>query len=283
MSKKNVAAYERRRKFITEIHADLVFRVCISFMRCFKTSGIRIEKIPVCPGIFPCLARWWPQIMQTDISFRSRSDLGLDADHLLDCLGTYLVLQACTSFSCVSDKSGAFLFLPCSHKTLLLGGQFSVKWCGLRLESQSDKPSRSYKTNSQSYGWARIRTASPRKGTRMGFTCFYRKPPLKPFWIHLNKMSVVVVALGLMPKEHTMDHGPQHRKHRRFVRGKNQIQVLNRQVLGFGGPTFLNCGSRFASIRIATCSQRFQIARFESQGQKPLESLLRFLYFSLLR
>ena len=31
-----------------------------------------------------------------------------------------------------------------------------------------------------------IRTESPRKGTRKGFRCFYRKPSLKPSWIHLT-------------------------------------------------------------------------------------------------
>ena len=44
----------------------------------------------------------------------------------------------------------------------------------------------------------------------------------------------------------------------------------------------LNCGSLFAMTRTATGSQQFQIARFESQGQKPFESLLR-LYLEPLR
>ena len=39
-----------------------------------------------------------------------------------------------------------------------------------------------------------------------------------------------------------------------------------------------NRRSRFAIIRIATGSQRFKIARFESQGQQPFESLLRLYY-----
>ena len=56
--------------------------------------------------------------MQLRISFQSRSDLVLDADHALDFL-SYLVLQACISFCSVSDKSGASLFLPCSHKNAL--------------------------------------------------------------------------------------------------------------------------------------------------------------------
>ena len=41
------------------------------------------------PWIFwtlPCLVPQWPQIMQIRISFRSRSDLVLDADHALDFL-----------------------------------------------------------------------------------------------------------------------------------------------------------------------------------------------------
>ena len=40
----------------------------------------------------------------------------------------------------------------------------------------------------------------------------------------------------------------------------------------------LNRSSLFAANQIATGSHRFQIARFESQGQKPLESLLRLYY-----
>ena len=36
----------------------------------------------------------------------------------------------------------------------------------------------------------------------------------------------------------------------------------------------VNRASRFAAIRVATGSQRFQIARFELQGQSPFESLL---------
>ena len=53
--------------------------------------------------------------MQIRISFRSRSDLVLEADNALDLLSN-LVLQACISFCSVSDKSGASVFLPCSHK-----------------------------------------------------------------------------------------------------------------------------------------------------------------------
>ena len=41
----------------------------------------------------------------------------------------------------------------------------------------------------------------------------------------------------------------------------------------------LNRGLRFVAIRIATGLQRFQIARFESHGQKPFESQLKRLTF----
>ena len=40
-----------------------------------------------------------------------------------------------------------------------------------------------------------------------------------------------------------------------------------------------NRHSRFAAIQIAIGSQRFQIAQFEPQGQKPFETLLRLYYF----
>ena len=50
----------------------------------------------------------------------SRSNLFLvsfwNADHSLDFVGTYLVLQACISCFSASDKNGAFLLLPCSHR-----------------------------------------------------------------------------------------------------------------------------------------------------------------------
>ena len=62
---------------------------------------------------------------------------------------------------------------------------------------------------------------------------------------------------------------------RAFGGEKGSRKVLNLDVL--------NRGSRFAAIRIAVGSQRFQIARFESQGQKPFELLLRLYYLSLLR
>ena len=48
-------------------------------------------------GLLPCLAPSWPQIMQIRISFRSRSDLVLDADQVLGFLSD-LAFQACISF-----------------------------------------------------------------------------------------------------------------------------------------------------------------------------------------
>ena len=52
----------------------------------------------------------------------------------------------------------------------------------LRPESRSYRP----KVRVTAGQPPRIRTESPRKGTRIGFRCFYRKPPLKPSWIHLR-------------------------------------------------------------------------------------------------
>ena len=50
--------------------------------------------------------------MQLRISLRSRSDLVLDADHAL----IFTRFQACISFYSVLDKSGAWMFSPCSIK-----------------------------------------------------------------------------------------------------------------------------------------------------------------------
>ena len=66
-------------------------------------------------------------MMQLRISFRSRSDLVLDADHSLD-FTSNLVLQACISLYSVLGKSGAWMFLPRSFKNavaqLLFGDIF---------------------------------------------------------------------------------------------------------------------------------------------------------------
>ena len=67
----------------------------------------------------------------------------------------------------------------------MIRGEFSVKWFGSRPESQRYR-SKVRVTAQKSELQPRIRTESPRKGTRIGFWCFYRKPPLEPTWIHLR-------------------------------------------------------------------------------------------------
>ena len=74
-------SYERRRKFITKTHADLVFQAYILFLRCFRTLGAPIRKILVHTGMLPCLVPSQSQVMRMQISFRSRSRLVPDADH----------------------------------------------------------------------------------------------------------------------------------------------------------------------------------------------------------
>ena len=66
----------------------------------FQDAWRSNKEILVYPGMLPCLVPSWSQIMQIRISFRSRSDLVLDADHVLDLL-RYLVLQASISFCSV--------------------------------------------------------------------------------------------------------------------------------------------------------------------------------------
>ena len=51
----NMLSYEQRPTFITNIHADLVFQACISFLRCCRTPGTPIRKTPVYPGMLPCV------------------------------------------------------------------------------------------------------------------------------------------------------------------------------------------------------------------------------------
>ena len=98
-----IPLYERRRKFVTYIHANLVFQACISFLRCFRTPGAPIRKILVHTGMLPCLIPSWSQTMQIRSSFQSRSDLVLVADHALYFVA-YLVFHTCISFYRVSDK-----------------------------------------------------------------------------------------------------------------------------------------------------------------------------------
>ena len=52
----------------------------------------------------------------------------------------------------------------------------------LRAKSRGYKP----KVRVTAGQTPRMRTESPRKGARMAFRCFYRKPPLKPSWIQIR-------------------------------------------------------------------------------------------------
>ena len=74
--------------------------------------------------------------------------------------------------------------LYCRTPEKWFGGKFSAEWFGFRPESQRYRPKVGV-TDQKSEIQPRIRTESPRKGPRMGFRCFCRKPPLKPSWIHL--------------------------------------------------------------------------------------------------
>ena len=64
--------------------------------------------------------------LMASYSFRSRSDLVVDADHALDFL-SYLAFQVCISFYSVLDKSGAWMFLPCSIKNAV-AHMVSSRW-----------------------------------------------------------------------------------------------------------------------------------------------------------
>ena len=80
----NICQTNERRKFVTQIHADLVFQPCISFLGCFRTLVAPLRKILVYTGMLPCLVPSWPQMMQIRTSFRSRSALVLISDNALD-------------------------------------------------------------------------------------------------------------------------------------------------------------------------------------------------------
>ena len=91
--------------------------------------------------------------MQIHNSIRSCSDLVLDADHALDFL-SYLVLQARISSSNVSDKNGASLFLPHSHKNVVahmlqpclgINSLFHQSGKGSRVKTQRVKTSENQK------------------------------------------------------------------------------------------------------------------------------------------
>ena len=111
--------YERRRKFITKFHADLVCRACIFFLMCFSASGSPVRKILIDIGmLYPVLSFHGLKSCKlafcsdlVPISFWSGPFIGFSGLAV-----SYLVLQACISFYRVSDKCGALLFLPCSER-----------------------------------------------------------------------------------------------------------------------------------------------------------------------
>ena len=139
----------------------------------------------------------WPQITQICISFRSRSDLVLDADHALAILSD-LAFQACISFYSILGKSGAWMFLPCSIKNavahrciyiythilaglkkalpqnppeMIRGRIFSEMIRIQARKSELQAESRSYdpKVGDTAGQTPRIWTESPREGPRMGY------------------------------------------------------------------------------------------------------------------
>ena len=66
-----------------------------------------------------CLVPSWPQLMHIRISFRSHSDLAVDADHTLGFL-SYPVLQACISFVAFQTKVAHLCFYIVRIKMPLL-------------------------------------------------------------------------------------------------------------------------------------------------------------------
>ena len=121
----HIHIYERR-IFITKIHADRVFRACISFSRCFRASCIPTWKMLVYLGMLPCLvsliiimiiiicANWYLVL----IAFRSRSGV----DQSLNYLGRSfpLVLQACISHMEFQTKVARFCLCLVRIKCQLL-------------------------------------------------------------------------------------------------------------------------------------------------------------------
>ena len=101
-------SHERRWKLLPQIHANLVFQACVSFFEVFQGIWHSNKRNPSVSSHATMSCPLMAQIMQICMSFRSRSDLVLDAEHSLYFLPC-LVLQP-------SDKSGALLVLPCSHK-----------------------------------------------------------------------------------------------------------------------------------------------------------------------
>ena len=75
---------------------------------------------------------------------------------------------------------------------MIPGANFHLNDSGFGPKVRVTGQSRSYrpKVRVTAGQTPRIRTESPRNGTRMGLRCFYRKPTLKPSWIHLRKKRV---------------------------------------------------------------------------------------------
>ena len=88
----------------------------------FQDTWNSNKEIRVCTGMLPMFC---PLIASDSANVNLVPISFLDADHALDPLDRkkpkempvlpYLALEACISFCSVSDKTGAFLFLPCSH------------------------------------------------------------------------------------------------------------------------------------------------------------------------
>ena len=98
--------------------------------------------------------------------------------------GFFLPLRR--NISCLDSRR-----LYCRTPETWFGGEFSAEWFGFRPESQRYRPKVGV-TDRKSEIQSRIRTESPRKGPRMGFRCFYRKPTLKPSWIHLKHLVIAL-------------------------------------------------------------------------------------------
>ena len=134
------------------------------------------------------------------VSRRSAYDLKKARKWLLSTFELVLT-QFWVSSSLLSHLDSKRLY--CRTPEKWFGGKFSVKWFGFRPESQSYRPKvgvTDQKVRVTAGQTPRIRTESPRNGPRMGFRCFYRKPPLKPSWIQLTFESFLG-QFGVEPLE----------------------------------------------------------------------------------
>ena len=87
----------------------------ISFLRCFSTAGAPIRIIPVHAGLLPVFSLHGFKLCK----FVARSDLVLDADHVLDLL-SYLVLQRVSRFVVFQTKVAHLCFCLVRIKMRLL-------------------------------------------------------------------------------------------------------------------------------------------------------------------